>query len=235
MKKGFVISDLHLLAQRSAAEDYIPALHDQLGQTDTLVLNGDIFDFKWSTLADFESSLDWAANWVTTLIETFDHCDIHYVLGNHDGLREFVERLEKIEQLHAGFDWQESHLRLGHAFFLHGDLPLHQKPVRTYPDYQPKLRKPHAHHLYDRALDARVPHAISRAWSRRVCAKRVLNMMARLPADHVEGVTDIYFGHTHRSFSDFSYRDYTFHNTGSTIRGMKCNMLPFEWEAHETV
>ena len=39
------------------------------------------------------------------------------------------------------------------------------------------------------------------------------------------GITDIYFGHTHLAFSDFRYEHLTFHNTGSAIRGLQCNML----------
>ena len=43
-----------------------------------------------------------------------------------------------------------------------------------------------------------------------------------------DGLTDIYLGHSHLPFSDFSYAGLTFHNTGSTIRGLEWNMLKVE-------
>ena len=48
--RGMAVSDLHLFAYRSAGEEYFNSLRPQLNATDILVLNGDIFDFRWSTL-----------------------------------------------------------------------------------------------------------------------------------------------------------------------------------------
>ena len=61
-------------------------------------------------------------------------------------------------------------------------------------------------------------------YGRKRCARRIIGSLEK-SAGIAEGVSDIYFGHTHVAFSDFKFGGYRFHNTGSTIRGLSSNML----------
>ena len=47
---GYVVSDLHLLTRRTAAGSHRSRLTTAAAAADYFVLNGDIFDFRWSTL-----------------------------------------------------------------------------------------------------------------------------------------------------------------------------------------
>jgi len=55
--RGIVLSDLHLFARRSQAADCMHRLRTELATVRVLVLNGDIFDFRWSTLRDLETTV----------------------------------------------------------------------------------------------------------------------------------------------------------------------------------
>ncbi len=52
--------------------------------------------------------------------------------------------------------------------------------------------------------------------------------MDREPTGIAEGVTDVYFGHTHLDFVDYEYGGVRFHNTGSSIRGLRSRVLRVE-------
>jgi UDP-2,3-diacylglucosamine hydrolase len=59
------------------------------------------------------------------------------------------------------------------------------------------------------------------------CARRLLRSVAAGRLGSREGLTDIFFGHTHVPFSDFTYGGVTFHNTGSCIRKLAFNPVRF--------
>ncbi len=59
----------------------------------------------------------------------------------------------------------------------------------------------------------------------RPCAMRIANWLQADSGSLTDGVTDVYFGHTHRDFADYEYDGLRFHNTGSTIRGLSSRML----------
>src|SRR5688572_3309334 len=82
--RGMAVSDLHLFAYRSAGMEYFDALRSQLTSADVLVLNGDIFDFRWSTLPNPEITANRAVEWLQAVRGAYPSCAIHYVLGNHD-------------------------------------------------------------------------------------------------------------------------------------------------------
>jgi UDP-2,3-diacylglucosamine hydrolase len=57
MPRGLVISDLHLFSPRSKAVELLVGIQEKLASADVLVLNGDIFDFRWSTLPDTQATI----------------------------------------------------------------------------------------------------------------------------------------------------------------------------------
>lgn len=82
MKSGLVLSDLHLFSPRSEGFERMAALWDEVTRAEVLVLNGDIFDFRWTCLPDEAATLTAALDWLHKLLDDFEGSAIHYVLGN---------------------------------------------------------------------------------------------------------------------------------------------------------
>lgn len=208
-------------------------LMDEVAQVDVLVLNGDVFDFRWSELPNQAATISAAINWTADLLENFKGESIHYVLGNHDCLSAFTSRLEELARANSVFSYHEHSLILNRSLFLHGDCAnrkMDGEMLKQYRhawsshDQRGKLgrvlyqladitglsRRFHEQHFPEAATVARVAHHL----------------------DHVlptwrEEIDDVFFGHTHRPFSSHSHEGVLFHNTGSGIRGMGFNPLVF--------
>ncbi len=225
---GFVVSDLHLFAQRSVAESYREEMQQAAAGADFFVLAGDIFDFEWSTVGTVAESVQPAVEWVRGFIEAVGECHIHYVLGNHDGLAAFVRQLDQLARTHPNFFWHEACVRIGTSLFLHGDLPIYGRG-RNLLHRRVRNRIAQRGRVLTGAYRALVATRLHRFCenfiSRQKCARMILDAMALAPPEIREGVTDIYFGHTHTAFTDFEYGGIRFHNTGSAIRHMEMNML----------
>jgi UDP-2,3-diacylglucosamine hydrolase len=88
---------------------------------DVLVLNGDIFDFRWSTLDSTETTISAAMQWLSALLELYADMRVVYVLGNHDCLPEFEQRLRSLSQAEPRLEVHPYFAFVGDALFLHGD------------------------------------------------------------------------------------------------------------------
>jgi UDP-2,3-diacylglucosamine hydrolase len=124
--RGIAVSDLHLFAHRSAGMEYFNTLRPQLASADLLVLNGDIFDFRWSTLPSLDVTADRAVEWLRSVRAAYPACEIHYVRGNHDCPAFFTDRLDQLANSMERFRWHEYGVRIGTALFVHGDC-THRK------------------------------------------------------------------------------------------------------------
>lgn len=71
-----------------------------------------------------EESVRVAAEWIRDLTREHPRCRFYYILGNHDSYQPFARELDALAVKVENFQWQPSHLRLGDALFLHGDLHL---------------------------------------------------------------------------------------------------------------
>lgn len=228
MEHGYVISDLHLFARRSLADDHLDAMHRAAEQADFFVLNGDIFDFRWTTLQTAESTAQAAVAWLEDFACRHPACRIFYVLGNHDSWEFFTRRLEELAARRENFRWFPSHVRIGSALFLHGDLPLGWKRRRPFHRRLPRRSRPAGrflHACYDALILAGLHRLAGRWYGRRRCARRFLRALRRDANGLGDGLRDIYFGHTHTLFRDYHYRGMVFHNTGSTVQGLEGNLL----------
>ncbi|HEX2853761.1 MAG TPA: metallophosphoesterase [Opitutaceae bacterium] len=227
--QGVVISDLHLFAHRSVGGDCFASVRDRLAGADVLVLNGDIFDFRWSTLPDVETTVAAALAWLRALSAEFPHAEVHYVLGNHDCPAFFHAGLDHLAGTFSGFHWHRHGVRIGSALFVHGDC-THRKMDRAGLQHYRKCwdnRRQHGAwraHAY-RAVDRLgVTWLTHKAWfPRRHTVRRLSHYLDRSYPTWRETARDCYFGHTHLPFSDYRCENVTFHNTGSGIRGMGFN------------
>ena len=237
VSNGIVISDLHLFARRSRGAARFDSLRRELRALDVLVLNGDIFDFRWSTLGDQKQTLPAAMNWLNALVRELPRCEIQFIVGNHDCPRTFLEELSRLAATCPRFHWHEHLLQVGPALFIHGDC---------------------AH----RRMDHHGLSRFRRHWERDWCWNPAM-ATAYLCADHlgitrrvhewhfprrktVERITfyldnaspgwrartrDCYFGHTHLPFANYEHGGVRFHNTGSAIHNLDFNPIAFEVSA----
>lgn len=237
IRRGIVVSDLHLFTRRSRAVECLQSLRAELASVDVLVLNGDTFDFRWSTLRDRQATIAAALDWLRALASDLPTCRIHYVLGNHDCLAPFRDQLAALTL--PRLRWHEHFFRLENALFLHGDCahePMDPEGLRRYrePWENDRQRGALAAGIYaaiDRLGLTRFAH--ERHFPHRRTVERIAHYLDRASLNWRDGVRDCYFGHTHRPFSDYRHSGVAFHNSGSAIRGMAFNPLRFETRGEE--
>jgi UDP-2,3-diacylglucosamine pyrophosphatase LpxH len=229
MKRGFAVSDLHLFAHRSSAHDHLPLVRQAATEADFIVLNGDIFDFRWSTLPTRGHTLDAAVGWLRSLAEDHPECRFYYIMGNHDALAPLAPRLDALVAERPNLHWNPTHVRINDALFLHGDLPLHRKRRSPFArdlvtsEVQWGRLASFAYHVFVHLHLHRLVSLIH--WPQR-CARRILRSLADHGRELADGITDVYFGHTHEPFRDFHYRGIRFHNSGAAVRGLQPVLLP---------
>lgn len=228
IESGYVISDLHLFAKRSVAGRYIRAMHAAADKADFFILNGDIFDFCWTTLTSIDNTMNAACKWLEGFVDRDPHCRFIYVLGNHDGLQPFADRLDDLCLRVGNLEWHPSYARVGTSLFFHGDIPVGKRRGNILNRELARLRTKRGwamHAGYDLVVAARLHKGVmSLHWAPRF-TRRILRLLNNDHSDVLDGVTDIYFGHTHRAMSDHYHEGIRFHNTGSTIEGLRCNLL----------
>jgi UDP-2,3-diacylglucosamine pyrophosphatase LpxH len=232
--RGVVLSDLHLFARRSQAAECVQRLRAELATVRVLVLNGDIFDFRWSTLRDVETTMTAALDWFRELATALPQCEIHYVIGNHDCHSHFRQRVEDLASMLSRLHCHEQGVRLAGALFLHGDCA----DAKMDP---PRLRRQRARweHYQQRGVVATSTYIAAdrlgltslvqaRQFPRHETVERVAHYLDCAWPEWRGIIRDCYFGHTHLPFSNHQHDGVAFHNTGSAIRGMGFNPIIFE-------
>ncbi len=228
---SYFLSDLHLFARRSSADRLTPRIHEIAKHSHTMILGGDIFDFKWSTRPSLEHSISDSISWLESLVVSNPHCSFYYLLGNHDAHPLFVSALAQLATCHAKLDWHPHFLRLENCVFLHGDivdcepchiaLAAHREKVDAKPNPQWV-----SHMLYDAAVHARLHRLAATLVKRR---KTVLRRLSRYLDEQGLGpdlgVSDVYFGHTHRNVDGVVFNRLTFHNGGASIKGLPFRII----------
>ena len=238
MVSGYVISDLHLFTPWSAANGYMRTISAAADRADFFVLNGDIFDFRWSSLRNANATLRAASRWLRTFAERHPARRIIYIMGNHDGLRPFARRLDALAEDVPNLTWNPSHVRIGTALFTHGDLFMRQNGGGPFErQLKPGIRQRR------RALRRcyRLLHAMRvHRWHAPVvrsgrCARRFFRSIEQHGNAEADGITDVYFGHTHTRFTDYAHGGIRFHNTGSMIGGLPWHLLPVKIDPPDSV
>ncbi len=231
--RGHFLSDLHLFARRSAAMSMSIShrIREAASLSHTLVLGGDIFDFKWSTHPSLERSIDAGISWLEELIVSCPLCSFYYLLGNHDAHPRFVSKLELLALRQPRLQWQPFVLRIRECVFLHGDI-VDCEPSHTILAERRKEQdsKPHPkqyfHLLYDLVVQARLHRVVMNLAIKQKHVLRKLNQYLKLEQlDATHGVRHVYFGHTHRSVDAVQYAGLTFHNGGASIRGLPFRII----------
>ncbi len=231
---AYVVSDLHMFSRRSEFPQHERSLRKAAGKADVFVLNGDTFDFRWTTLASIDQTVVAAIRWLRKLSRRFPNCQFHFILGNHDHVEAFIEALDDLAREVPNLSWHPYYLRMGDTVFLHGDVsdrrmtPAMLEKRRTRRQHD-TTRHPVLHDIYDIALRVNLHRAAHRMkFPRKRVARRVIHYLEEAGHGRVSGIRHVYFGHTHAAMSNFRYRDLVFHNTGSPMRGLEFNILRLE-------
>jgi UDP-2,3-diacylglucosamine hydrolase len=229
--KGYVVSDLHMYTRRSHVEPCEEKIREVADAADFIVLNGDIVDFKWSTVGCNNTTIDAATRWLTSLATDHPSCRFYYILGNHDAFRPYADRLALLADAHDNLYWHPTHLQFGTALFHHGDLLLSRDPADhwTRPMHEKiGVKGGVPNMIYDATVSARLhklPAVINQP--RRIARRVTAAVRASSRPEH-EQVTDLYIGHTHEPFADHESGGILVHNTGSAMKGLTFNMLHVE-------
>lgn len=222
-RSGSVFSDLHLLARRSTFEAHLPQIEAAIDRSKLVVLNGDIFDFRWATMS-MRESIDAACAILRALMDRNPACEIHYVLGNHDRHPAFQAALEELRAERPQLEVYPLYAKIGSNLFLHGDLPEPDDLCGSHTTPTGNFRKL----LYDvaNALGAQKLAYLS-SGSPEDLSARMLSYLERVAPEALVGVDNIYFGHTHVHFENHLHRGILFHNTGAAIKHMELRILGF--------
>jgi UDP-2,3-diacylglucosamine pyrophosphatase LpxH len=228
---GYFISDLHLFSRRSHAERHVEDIYAAAAGAEMFVLGGDIFDFRWTTLASVDETVEAAIRWLEQLVAPHPECEFHFVLGNHDSHVPFVDRLQALADDTPNLQWHRYYLRTGSSLFLHGDVAdrkmsqqsLSQKRARCEQD---EKRGQAANLLYELAMQSQLHKLAAKvAHPKRRVAKRILAYLQDIGHGPQNGLKDVYFGHTHAAMSNYQYGGLTFHNGGAPIRGLEFRIV----------
>jgi hypothetical protein len=233
MAHGLTLSDLHLFTRRSGMTDLIQILPADIAAIKYLVLNGDIFDFRWTTLADTGQAVARAVDCIVDLMAYNPDLEIHYVLGNHDCHHEFIVQLRWLSINEPLFFFYPYYFQMRDMLFLHGDCAngyiKHEQliglrkswmNVEIGPDFQVAV-----YQMADKIGITKLFHYLY--FPKREVVKRVLYYLSSLPQGMPIGIKEIYLGHSHLPFNGYKYNNYCFHNTGSGIKGMTLNPIYF--------
>lgn len=231
--EGLVLSDLHLLSPRSNGEACLASIREKLLSVKVIVLNGDTFDFRWSTLHDEGASVSAALEWIGKFVDDHPHAEIHLVLGNHDCLAAFSTRLSEFAASLPRFQWHVTFLRLGGNLFVHGDCTHRRMDANGLSDYRRPWendtpRHPMLAHGYKLADSLGITWLFHRIhFPEKRTITRLVWYLDHAQEGWRERTRNCYFGHTHLPFSYCREGSIHFHNTGSAIGSSSFSPLTF--------
>jgi hypothetical protein len=195
------------------------------------VLGGDIFDFRWSTLACTDRTARAAEQWLRKLVQPRPECRFDFLLGNHDCHPRLVERLMELSADAKNFHWHADVLRSGGDIFLHGDILSGRVTPRSLARRRAKWAShgptaPWRQSAYQAAVNLRLHGLVGRiANPRPVVAFRLLQYLKHLGHGPESGLRRVFFGHTHVAMSNYQFRQVTFHNGGAPMAGLAFRLV----------
>lgn len=231
-KTGLTVSDLHVFSHHSRTRDFLAELESLATSAEVLVLNGDIFDFKWSQHAGVLPSVMVAKRQLEHLMRALPRCQVHVVLGNHDAVPPYQVALQELAQAHASFFWHEFACKVGNGIFLHGDAVHAGSSNAAVRRFRERVSRPRFdtpwHRLAHGTLHrSRLPRLAFTIVPKRLLAARLVRYLTNEGWLPDRSVKDVYFGHTHSDFENFRYQGFRFHNSGSATLGARLRPIAF--------
>jgi UDP-2,3-diacylglucosamine pyrophosphatase LpxH len=235
--RGHTVSDLHLLTNRSSAHRFMPRMHCAASDAELFVLNGDIFDFRWSVFRRLSPSLEYVEDWISALVSRHRNCQFVFITGNHDSLPVYKDLLARMSRRYDNLAWEPDYLRIGKKVFLHGDVRESHTP-ETLAAYRARWHKPPhrkrwTHTAYLILTWSRIPRLINELVPTQRLATAVTKYLQAELGPDFDGVQDVYCGHTHRPVTDYRWGPLRFHNTGATIHGVRSRIQTFTYDPED--
>jgi len=223
-----VVSDLHLFRNISYGEQAWLQLQRRLSELDFVILNGDIFEFRWTVKETLEATEIAAIYWLKTQLRDFPELQFHYILGNHDSLDSFHLRLVQLAQSEERLSIFPAWARIGSTLIFHGDLPLFKpeqdifrrklKSINMRKGYLWKL----SHKILFRPV---IRRAATLFFNAPRCSRWLGRAFSMKQYPQLKGISSVFFGHTHSPFHNYRCQNITFHNTGAAVTGSKFRPL----------
>jgi len=234
MPRACFVSDLHLFANRSRADDHLHGIQRAADDADLCILGGDIFDFRWSTLPSTDATVDAAVCWLRDLCRFAPQTEVQFLLGNHDYHVRLIDRLPELSRDVANFEWHRFYIRAGDTVFLHGDVAdrkmtseMLERRRERWATHRQKGR--YHSRAYDLVVKSRMHLLVPRAvYPRRLVARRIVSYLDHIGHGRDKGVRQVCFGHTHRPLQEYRYRGLLFHNGGAPIGTGRFQILQVE-------
>lgn len=233
-ERCYFVSDLHMFSRRSQVDRWQKMISDASRNANLMVLGGDIFDFRWSTLESVDASIDAAIRWIEEVVAENPNCQFRYVLGNHDFNQRFTERLSEFAKTYQNLEWHYYFVREGNCLFLHGDVAdrwtTHEQLISRRAKWLPdETRHLVSHHLYDMAIALRLHKAVSRVVHiRSKVIRRLLHYLDDIGETAATGLENVYFGHTHAIVNGVAAEGIHFYNGGAPFAGLPFNIVPVD-------
>jgi len=234
--KGTTFSDLHLLAERQPDRHWDKWMHRWRTEYDLCILNGDIFDFRWSRDRDRVRSLQKAETWLKRLLEPHERAHIVVLQGNHDSCPHYQLLLKKLRAEYPHFHWQEHWWVMGDKVFLHGDVPDISGEMEALQAYRSHhiglgMKTPHPirHWFYKSMTRAGITGSITRMLPWKNQCKRTDVFLKTQLGHRYDTITDVYLGHTHVHYADYEHAGTRFHNCGAPFKGARFQPSDFEY------
>jgi len=144
------------------------------------------------------------------------------------------EVLSRIQHDAPHFSWSKYYLRLEDKVFLHGDVidaGASRVDLMTYRDrfaVHGRSRGTVANLIYDAAVATRIHRVPSHVLHQpRRVTRRLAKYLTHERLTAAEGVTQVFFGHTHQPMYHVRYHQQTFHNAGSEMRHLEFSPCEF--------
>jgi len=236
MLKGTTFSDLHLLAQRQPDNHWEEWMQLWRNDYDLCILNGDVFDFRWSKEKDRIQSLRQADHWLRQLITPKQRATFVVLQGNHDSCPHYQMILKKLASEFEHFHWQEHWWVLGDKIFLHGDAPDLSGDIDALQQYRAhhlglslKTPNPFRHWLYKNVTRIGLTGSVTRMLPWKQQCERTDIFLKNQLGKRFDTITDVYLGHTHVHYTDYEFAGRRYHNCGAPFRGAKFHPSAFEF------
>lgn len=231
---GLFLSDLHLFSRRSIGQRLWEESRPSITAAKSIVLGGDIFDFRWSRLGGIDATLGAASEWLEDAIALNPTAAWVYLLGNHDCHPRMQELLSAFQERYPNFAWSATFWRIGSNVFLHGDIldgMRHSSGLESYREgfHDDVSKGPIGNLLYSAVIESRLHSVVPRLRrTRRQTCRTLLKYLESCDASLLPEVQNIYFGHTHIPMNQYRFDRFAFHNTGSGIRHLTLKPAFFE-------
>lgn len=234
MTTGVFLSDLHLFSRRSIGQQHWDQNKEAIGAAKSIVLSGDMFDFRWSQLGSLDDSLDAAAAWLEQAIALNSSASWVYLLGNHDCHPRMQTLLTSISDRHPNFNWSPTFWRIGSNVFLHGDVLdgiRHAGGLERYRErfHDEKVKGQLSNLLYSAIVQTGLHRLVPRVrHTRQQTCRTLLEYLKGCETALLPEVQNIYFGHTHVPMLGYRYDRFRLHNAGSGIRNSTFLLAAFD-------